>query len=79
MTAVQVITQSPVRDRDATRCSQRTAAIRNSLRYASKKDWSKITKQMRAIYTAPTSYDPEIVRLLRWRQDVLTGRTPLPK
>lgn len=28
--------------------------VRNSLRYASKKDWSKITKQMRAIYTAPT-------------------------
>ena len=28
--------------------------VRNSLRYASKKDWSKITKQMRLIYTAPT-------------------------
>jgi putative transposase len=28
--------------------------VRNSLRYASKKHWSKITKQMRAIYTAPT-------------------------
>ena len=28
--------------------------VRNSLRYASKADWSKITKQMRSIYTAPT-------------------------
>ena len=28
--------------------------VRNSLRYASKKHWSAITKQMRAIYTAPT-------------------------
>ncbi len=28
--------------------------VRNSLRYASKKHWSKITKAMRAIYTAPT-------------------------
>lgn len=28
--------------------------VRNSLRYASKADWSKITKAMRAIYTAPT-------------------------
>lgn len=28
--------------------------VRNSLRYASKKHWSRITKQMRAIYTAPT-------------------------
>jgi len=28
--------------------------VRNSLRYASKKHWSVITKQMRAIYTAPT-------------------------
>lgn len=28
--------------------------VRNSLRYASKKDWSKITTQMRLIYTAPT-------------------------
>ena len=28
--------------------------VRNSLRYASKKHWSKITKSMRAIYTAPT-------------------------
>ena len=28
--------------------------VRNSLRYASKADWGKITKQMRAIYTAPT-------------------------
>jgi transposase-like protein len=28
--------------------------VRNSLRYASRKDWSKITKQMRLIYTAPT-------------------------
>lgn len=28
--------------------------VRNSLRYASKKHWSTITKQMRAIYTAPT-------------------------
>ncbi len=28
--------------------------VRNSLRYASKSDWGKITKQMRAIYTAPT-------------------------
>jgi len=27
---------------------------RNSLRYASKKHWSAITKQMREIYTAPT-------------------------
>lgn len=29
--------------------------VRNSLRYASKKHWSQITKQMRAIYTAPTT------------------------
>lgn len=28
--------------------------VRNSLRYASKADWGKITKQMRSIYTAPT-------------------------
>lgn len=28
--------------------------VRNSLRYASKKHWSTITRQMRAIYTAPT-------------------------
>ena len=28
--------------------------VRNSLRYASKKHWPQITKQMRAIYTAPT-------------------------
>ena len=28
--------------------------VRNSLRYASKADWAKITKQMRSIYTAPT-------------------------
>ncbi|MCP4960330.1 MAG: IS256 family transposase [Actinomycetia bacterium] len=28
--------------------------VRNSLRYASKADWGKITKAMRAIYTAPT-------------------------
>ncbi len=28
--------------------------VRNSLRYASKKHWSQITKQMRLIYTAPT-------------------------
>ena len=28
--------------------------VRNSLRYASKADWGKITRQMRAIYTAPT-------------------------
>lgn len=28
--------------------------VRNSLRYASKKHWSKITKSMRKIYTAPT-------------------------
>ena len=28
--------------------------VRNSLRYASKKHWSQITKQMRAIYTSPT-------------------------
>jgi hypothetical protein len=28
--------------------------VRNSLRYASKKHWAAITRQMRAIYTAPT-------------------------
>lgn len=28
--------------------------VRNSLRYASRKDWPTITRQMRAIYTAPT-------------------------
>ncbi|NQY57785.1 MAG: transposase, partial [Ilumatobacteraceae bacterium] len=28
--------------------------VRNSLRYASKADWAKITKAMRSIYTAPT-------------------------
>ncbi len=28
--------------------------VRNSLRYASKKHWGRITKSMRAIYTAPT-------------------------
>ncbi len=28
--------------------------VRNSLRYASKKHWGKITRAMRAIYTAPT-------------------------
>ena len=28
--------------------------VRNSLRYASKKHWGAITRQMRAIYTAPT-------------------------
>jgi putative transposase len=28
--------------------------VRNSLRYASKKHWSSITRQMRIIYTAPT-------------------------
>lgn len=28
--------------------------VRNSLRHASKKHWAAITKQMRAIYTAPT-------------------------
>ncbi len=28
--------------------------VRNSLRYASKKHWSAITRQMRAIYAAPT-------------------------
>ena len=29
--------------------------VRNSLRYASKKHWGQITRQMRAIYTAATS------------------------
>jgi len=28
--------------------------VRNSLRYASKKHWGQITRQMREIYTAPT-------------------------
>jgi putative transposase len=28
--------------------------VRNSLRYASKKHWAQITRQLRAIYTAPT-------------------------
>jgi len=28
--------------------------VRNSLRYASKKDWGQITRQMRRIYTSPT-------------------------
>jgi transposase-like protein len=28
--------------------------VRNSLRYASKKHWSRVTKAMREIYTAPT-------------------------
>jgi transposase-like protein len=28
--------------------------VRNSLRYASKKHWSQIMRQMRAVYTAPT-------------------------
>jgi putative transposase len=35
--------------------------VRNSLRYASKKHWSAITRQMRAIYTAPT-VDAALVR-----------------
>jgi transposase-like protein len=34
--------------------------VRNSLRYASKKYWSQITKQMRAIYTAPTVEAAEV-------------------
>ena len=32
----------------------------NSLRYASKKHWSQITREMRAIYTAPTVEAAEI-------------------
>ena len=28
--------------------------VRNSLRYASKADWAQITRELRAIYTAPT-------------------------
>jgi putative transposase len=35
--------------------------VRNSLRYASKKHWSAITKQMRAIYTAPTVEAAEVL------------------
>jgi putative transposase len=34
--------------------------VRNSLRYASRKHWQIITKQMRAIYTAPTVEAAEI-------------------
>lgn len=34
--------------------------VRNSLRYASKKHWSTITRQMRAIYTAPTVAAAEV-------------------
>ncbi len=34
--------------------------VRNSLRYASKKHWSAITKQLRAIYTAPTVEAAEV-------------------
>jgi transposase-like protein len=34
--------------------------VRNSLRYASKKHWQTITKQMRAIYTAPTVEAAEV-------------------
>lgn len=33
--------------------------VRNSLRYPSKKHWAAITKQMRAIYTAPTVEPPK--------------------
>lgn len=32
--------------------------VRNSLRYASKKDWGPITRQLKAIYTAPDSTQP---------------------
>jgi transposase-like protein len=34
--------------------------VRNSLRYASKKHWAAITKQMRSIYTAPTVEAAEV-------------------
>ena len=34
--------------------------VRNSLRYASKANWGQITKEMRAIYTAPTVEAAEI-------------------
>jgi putative transposase len=34
--------------------------VRNSLRYASKKHWGQITREMRAIYTAPTVEAAEV-------------------
>jgi putative transposase len=34
--------------------------VRNSLRYASKANWGQITRQMRAIYTAPTVEAAEV-------------------
>jgi putative transposase len=43
--------------------------VRNSLRYASKQDWSQITKAMRAIYTAPTVEAAE-TRFAGLRRDV---------
>jgi putative transposase len=41
--------------------------VRNSLRYASKADWGQVTKEMKAIYTAPTVEAAEIgaARVLR--------------
>jgi transposase-like protein len=35
--------------------------VRNSLRYASKRHWPAITKEMRAIYTAPTVPAAEVL------------------
>jgi transposase-like protein len=34
--------------------------VRNSLRYASKANWGQISKEMRAIYTAPTVQAAEV-------------------
>ncbi len=41
--------------------------VRNSLRYASKKHWPAITRQMRAIYTAPTVPAAEAAFAADWR------------
>ena len=48
--------------------------VRNSLRYASKKHWSTITRQMRAIYTAPTV--PGRRRSLRALRRAVAGHLP---
>jgi putative transposase len=48
--------------------------VRNSLRYASKKHWAQITREMREIYTAPTVTAAEV----RFGEFAQTWRTTYP-
>ena len=48
--------------------------VRNSLRYASKKHWAQITREMREIYTAPTVAAAEV----RFGEFAETWRTTYP-